>query len=1113
MNTQSKTHSTFIKEFSKIYKKSDWMTQEDFTPLYELFKIDWEGNELFIADELEKYSIVKWNEYLSHYHRVMWFILYLWNNISFKNDKIIVTLKWILEYIANSELPEKYGFTLKILFSINKDDSAYYINEYIKLKDEWKLYHDINEEFLEIFITIKSNELFLESFQQNIIDNATHVYYYSLEKWFRYLLSLDNENFQSIILWLFRFFDTKENKYKLIHYHEYNSLIRTYDKDDFKDILTALWDKILSSWFTNSQIKEIKNFIINDIDFAIERHERKLSEILFIDSLFQTFYHQDKSFLLDVLRSIKTKHIALSIETFIIEYLDISQIEDLIQIYKWWENEMVLYFVYDKFTYLKKEEFITALDNSSMKKEFKKRNKIVLKNQEKYKKKEENRRLKEKAELLMMLNPGKDKYYPKLFQDYVAYIKKEWWLLSLFTQTEVQRINVSIQEQIITYLEGINIKNYTDPKIQKILTFEKKENNSYTHTWNSAYLWWILDIAKNIQFDLSKYYNCYVLFFPLLWWSEKIKDTLEIISGHIGKWDIDFIIKAYTEDLHENAKDLRYFHIDSITEFYQKFKNEFNKPQKKRLMELSLNVINWDEESNIYVKDNFLKIYSEIWWEKMLKKLFHAWLLKYSHYNYFNDVLDNSETKKEEADKKKFIMFIARELCRTYSSRFTALWAIEQVRNWRIEVVDTHQIVYPNTFSTFSGISEKESEFRWSSDNDSFAYIFWLLSNINILDEILTLLDYSFQIQKELYSWDLKWDYESYCFYIRNIFYKYIFNLNKKYLEKDLYYEIKKILSKYDYKITYSFDLAKYKNIFWIKDIEEEAEELINTKNYKRIKELFRTEEYQAGLVLEIEKLKEALNIYKSLFEISKYIDMDCVIIVEGRSDKILLDWYFNMLREQGQSNLTPLIVVANNCRGVKSYLESQIWTHITKPIIGLFDFDKEWVEAFMELNERNYTKLDRSHYECRTKKYKESDIYWALLPVPRDWEIKNQVIKNIGSGKWSIKQWEEINMEDTDFWIESKLVIEHLFHDVLKTINQTDNKILNEYLFENETTIWWWKYIKLKICSVKTDFAEKIISKTFFNNSTYWDELFVNFKPILNLIEDIVNWKYKNLK
>ena len=66
---------------------------------------------------------------------------------------------------------------------------------------------------------------------------------------------------------------------------------------------------------------------------------------------------------------------------------------------------MVLYFVYDKFTYLKKEEFITALDNSSMKKEFKKRNKIVLKNQEKYKEKEEKRRLKEKAELFMMLNP------------------------------------------------------------------------------------------------------------------------------------------------------------------------------------------------------------------------------------------------------------------------------------------------------------------------------------------------------------------------------------------------------------------------------------------------------------------------------------------------------------------------------------------------------------------------------------------------------------------------------------------------------------------------------------------------------------------------------------
>lgn len=1074
MDTQGKTRSSFIKEFSKIYKKSDWMTQEDFAPLYELFKIDWEGNELFIADELEKYSIVKWNEYLSHYHRVMWFILYLWNNTSFKNDKIIVTLKWILEYIANSELPEKYGFTLKILFSINKDDSAYYINEYTKLKDEWKLYHDINEEFLEIFITIKSNELFLESFQQNIIDNATHVYYYSLEKWFRYLLSLDNENFQSIILWLFRFFDTKENKYKLIHYHEYNSLIRTYDKDYFKDILTALWDKILSSWFTDSQINEIKNFIINDIDFAIERHERKLSEILFIDSLFQTFYHQDKSFLLDVLRSIKTKHIALSIETFIIEYLDISQIEDLIQIYKWWENEMVLYFVYDKFTYLKKEEFITALDNSSMKKEFKKRNKIVLKNQEKYKKKEENRRLKEKAELLMMLNPGKDKYYPKLFQDYVAYLKKDNWLQSLFTSEEIKRINASIQKQIIIYLEGIKIKNYADSKIQKILTFERKENNSFTYTWNAAYLWWILDIAKSIQLDLSKYYKSYVLFFPLLWWQEKIKDTLDVLSGYIKKVDIDYILKVYSEDLHEGAKNLRYFHIDSISEFYKRFKDNFSKSQKKILLELTLNVINGNQENNIYVKDNFLQIYSEIWWAKKLERLFHEWLSKYPNYNYFKDVLDNSETDKEDCDKKKFIMFIARELCRTYSSRSTALWAIEQVRNWRVEVIDTHKIVYPHTFSTFSGISEKESEFRWSSDNDSFAYIFWLIWNIDVLDEMLKLLDYSFQVEKEVYSWDLKWDYESYCYYIRNIFYKYIKSLRNDLIDKKYYAKIEQILNKYEYKIIYNFQVSELQEIFWV-DIEEEAKRIISDWE---INELIWILNSNKELIEENSRLKtHNQDLNKELWERPEK-NKNVVLFVEWITDKIILinAW----IKLYGNKEIPFRIenwYCASHIRNLFSDNDYSVMdSDRSKCFIWMFDFDS----AFNDYNgvgSKIWNEKEKLENIWLLKKHPTKNGYVFLLPVP-DFRKK---------------------YAQRTYWGNSLLSIELLFND--KIVLQKD-AIAWVFKYVEEVKLPWDHRSKLyKFTKWKKEFADQ--------TSKFDKKDFQYFIPIFDLMEDIINWTY----
>jgi hypothetical protein len=1064
------SNSKFITEFGKIYKKSDWMTQEDFAWVYSFFLLDRENNELFLIEELKKYSIEKWSEYLSHYHRIMWFILYLWNNEWFKNQVLTNILKWILEYIISGELPEKYWFTLRILFSINKDDHDYYINQYKKLRDEWKLYHDINEEFLEIFIDLKINDLFLETFQQNIIDHAIHVHN-SLEKWFRYLISLNDEDFRSIFLKLLEFFNIKENKFKLIHYHEYNSLIRTYDKDNFKDILLTLWEKITSSWSTEIQIKEIKDFIINDIDFAIERHERNLSEILFINSLFQTFHNQDKEFLLDVLKWIKTKHITLSIEAFIVENLDLPQIEDLIKMYKWWENEIVLYFVYDKFTYLKNEEFIKIFDNSSMKKEFKKRNKLVLKNQEKYKEKEEKRRLKEKAVIFWMLNPWKDQYYPKLFQDYVSYLKKDWWLLSLFKQDEIEKINSSIREQVITYLEGLKIKDYSDTKIQKILTFEKKENNSYTYTWNSAYLWWILDIAKSIQFDISKYYKSYVLFFPLLWWSEKIKETFEVLSGKIKKTDIDYLLKAYTQDLHKNAKDLRYFHIDSITEFYQKFKNDFSKPQKKRLMELSLSIIDWGLEDNIYIKNNFLQIYSEIWWEKKLERLFHEWLRKYPNYNYFKDVLDNSEIEKEDSDKRKFIMFIARELCKTYSNKSTALWSIDQVKNWKIEVIDTHQIKYPHTFSTFSWISEKESEFRWGSDNDSFSYIFWIIPNIDVFDEMLGLLNYSFQIQKELYSGKLKWEYESYCFYIRNIFHKYLKGLNIEHINKSYYTKIEKILSQYEYKITYNFQISEIQKIFWV-DIEEKAKRIIEDWGIQELVSILSSNKELNEENSRLITTNQELN--KELWERPEK-DKSVVLFVEGITDKtILINAWIKLYGTKEIPFRIENWYSAGHIRNLFIDHYSVMDSDTSKCFIGMLDFDS----AFNEYNSiKNWDEKEKLVNIWLLKKHQTKNGYVFLLPVP---DFRKKYAQKI-------------------YWGSSLLSIEFLFRD--KIILKKDTSWKHKYVEEIEYPwIHTSKLYKFRN-SPKKDFADM--------TNAFDKEEFQNFIPIFHMIDMITNWKY----
>lgn len=180
-------------------------------------------------------------------------------------------------------------------------------------------------------------------------------------------------------------------------------------------------------------------------------------------------------------------------------------------------------------------------------------------------------------------------------------------------------------------------------------------------------------------------------------------------------------------------------------------------------------------------------------------------------------------------------------------------------------------------------------------------------------------------------------------------------------------------------------------------------------------------------------------------------------------------------------------------------------------PVIWIFDFDKEWVHEYLNLNEKKwFYKQNNSHFQCRLKKHNVSNTYWLLIPVPNN-EIKNQVIKDeikTDTVQWL---WLDDKTKIYDYQEDSKMEIEHLFYDSLKDINNEYNGKLNSYLFEKDKTVGWWKYIKLIIKDEKkVEFAKKITSWSFFEwNIHYKEYLFNNFEPIYKVITDIINWKY----
>ncbi|MEF2175910.1 MAG: hypothetical protein V3575_05535, partial [Candidatus Absconditabacteria bacterium] len=489
----------FINKFDKLLEKSNWIEEKEYEIIYQYFIIDKKSNEKYINDKLQEFYIKEENKLIFKFYQLSGFVKYIGEKNNYENKEIKKSLKDILINMIKLGNLERYSYVLSVLYSINNNEVKYYKDQFDELYKSNILYHDINVVFLNIFIKLDEKDYFLIAFQQNIIDNASELYYFSVIQGFDYLINLDNKDFTKLFFELLSYFNLNENKSKLVYNKGYRGLIDGFYKKEFENTIKKLVNRIEKITLTEEKKEAIKYFIINDMNFAFENYESNILKNFFIINLFELIYKKDPNFIIETLNKLKSKNLILSIDIFINKYLKEDQIEDLINIYNETDNFNILFFSYDRFKAEKKNNIVIAFEQSSIGDKIKSRNKkladVDKKNEEKKKKEIEDKR----NEIFSMLNPGNKEYFPKLFQDYHKLINDDVINQKIFDKDEIEKINQSVINQIITYLEIIKIKDYNDNKIRIILRFKKEDNNRHSFSWDLQYLWRIIDIGRHLN--------------------------------------------------------------------------------------------------------------------------------------------------------------------------------------------------------------------------------------------------------------------------------------------------------------------------------------------------------------------------------------------------------------------------------------------------------------------------------------------------------------------------------------------------------------------------------------------------------------------------------------
>ncbi len=199
-----------------------------------------------------------------------------------------------------------------------------------------------------------------------------------------------------------------------------------------------------------------------------------------------------------------------------------------------------------------------------------------------------------------------------------------------------------------------------------------------------------------------------------------------------------------------------------------------------------------------------------------------------------------------------------------------------------------------------------------------------------------------------------------------------------------------------------------------------------------------------------------------------------CIILTEGITDKIIIETAWQKLNPK-----TEAVFYIQDCFDA-SFLRNMLSRggdmpdgifvkYTDKIFIALFDFDAEGYGCWNQLSKNFSIESGNDPEKCLSKKHKSHNAHVLLLPVPKDQEMKKQVIQ------------EGINT----YKDKSHLPIELLFHN----ISSLSKNFTTESASGGGTII--------RFVGDKRKFAENIVN--LGTND------FDNFKPLFGKIEELI--------
>ena len=1053
-----------MKKFILLEKSGKFSSPDEWEQFYDDYRIDEILNKGFLLDEFGNYLSTNNKQYSN----IISFIQFLGDKENFKDSTIEKKLKD--ELVSLGDYTHTYIFYLETLFSINRDDSVFYVREFERLEKEGRLNVLLNKTFLRIFQNIKNNDLVMTCLKNLILDNTNFSAQFAIKEWFGYLISLENEVFKKYFLDLLSFFTDDEKKKRIIDFHEYGWIIDFSGNYSYDlKLLQIFLDKLNNTNFSHADLRIIKDFVFSEYIFACKQYSRKIFNDKFIEWIFNFLFKIENTLIIDLINENKEDNSFFNWfgVRFVIKYLNKANIATLLTSLK--DNVNLLFYIYDALKEQEKESLLQAfLKNKALTKELKKIEKERGKWRRKYQQQESKRIEKEKKSFLELFNVKDSSYNPKAFQDYYYYLSNSE-IEKKFSIEELNRINKNIEKQIGNYLNGLYIDNYNEDKINDILHYEQKDETSYSYSRNFEFLKWVFKISDYLNIQIDQYYKIYILFYPWFLWDDQNK-ILEFLDWKITKEDIDYILKVYSEDLHDKAIWFRYYNPQNLCYFYNKFSDIFAPSQKKKLEQICLEML-----QRVKYKNLFLEIYSSLVKKNQFKKLYNE-----SRLNYFKDILKPQQdlTDEQRADFN-YALLVNKVLILKFEDKDALLRRVRQVQEGEVECKE-RDFYEEQVFYVGGWLYE---ELRHSVDEDSFSYVFSNIPNIDIRDKMLDLLKKSFEIESQIQNQKISSDFLLYSNYLKGIFYMYIKNLNNAFLDSNFYRKIVEL--KWNYK-TCNLDLFLVCDAFSIeyKKIWKDLEIFSDLSNEERLFYKNRIEDLTYQLSDTQASLKRANEEYTYLKNITGIMNASCIIFVEWPSDKIHLDIFFNNFFNDWVKK--PLVIWCGWCGMIPHFLHDSENRDLSIPIIWIYDFDGAGVEEYYKMKE-GYRPFEENYFKGRSKKHNQKQIYASLLPIPNN-ETQNQVI------------YEDKKKIYQDYGMEAKFQIEHLFYGI--------DERLDSYLFEDEVCVWGGKYKKLKISdSKKTEFARNpnkcIAIEDVFQ---YIDAtvLYRNFKPIGEIVKRI---------